>query len=337
MNLPMMTDPVRLEQMALVDRLISFCYLTRSPLLACSVFRALHWTFEYGLSKFSPPAFAMTGVILGAVVGDLNGAAVYGKYAMTMLNRLDLASSKAVGSRTGFIVHNLVLHWTQPARSMLKPLLRGYEMGLLSGDTSSANWCINAYIAQSLVSGRNLAVLEEDCQVYCTQMAGMNVVSILNSCSISWQLVLNLMGRDKNTTKLTGRALPEHTHCQESNGFFTSLLNVQESMLCGYFGDHERGAALAIERGNTFQKSNPGSAFSTSDAFHRCLSLLAMVRKRKEGEEGAVDLTRSMEVKYVKSAKEAYGQIKKWAGQGNPNVRHYETLLEAEFAAYGDK
>lgn len=41
-----------------------------------------------------------------------------------------------------------------------------------------------------------------------------------------------------------------------------------------------------------------------------------------------------MEARYVRSAKKALNKIKYWVGQGNPQSRHYEPLLEAELAAY---
>ena len=57
-----------------------------------------------------------------------------------------------------------------------------------------------------------------------------------------------------------------------------------------------------------------------TDMFLKGISLFAMARKTRKR-------------KYTNLAKKSLASIKDWAEKGNPNVKHCESLLEAELAA----
>jgi hypothetical protein len=95
-----------------------------------------------------------------------------------------------------------------------------------------------------------------------------------------------------------------------------------KSFMCSFYGNHELGAKLALERGDVYLKKN-GTVLAMSDLFHQGISLFAMARKTKKH-------------KYIKRAKKTTATIKSWAKKGNPNVNHYIMFLGAERAAlYG--
>lgn len=58
-----MTNPVEKQPMRVLDKLATFAYVTQSPLLPLCIFKSLKWSIDRGLSEFSPPAFATTGLI----------------------------------------------------------------------------------------------------------------------------------------------------------------------------------------------------------------------------------------------------------------------------------
>ena len=79
------------------------------------------------------------------------------------------------------------------------------------------------------------------------------------------------------------------------------------------------------------------------DLFHRCLCLLATAQKLRrertndktsENKRNGLGLGWGLESKYIKSAKCGLAKMKNWIGQGNPNLGHYDSLLDAELAAY---
>jgi predicted ATPase len=346
-----MTDARRIENMKLLDKLTTYCYLADNALLPLVVFRSLKWTIRYGLCDYAPPAFATTGGILTGVLFDLQGGSTYGKHALLLMERL---GCKTTESRTLFVVYSFVLPWTRPAQSMLRPLLRSYEIGLQTGDTESAMWAIYHYILIAFQAGRSLVALEADCRVYLKQMQEFKRYKISSMCRLTWQMMLNLIGPSENTTVSTGEAMDQE-ECLEGaarsmNHHLLAMLQVHQHALYAIFGEHELGADLAISKGGDLAKQMPGCKYDASlssdlldsvlhhgresnqnvflivgpavwmDMFLKGISLFAMARKTRER-------------KYTNLAKKSLASIKDWEEKGNPNVRHCESLLEAELAA----
>ena len=161
---------------------------------------------EIGWCDYSPVAFSTTGLILAGVLKDLKSSARYGKYAMSMLEKLQ---ARNVESRCMLLLHAFVFPWTLPVQSRLKPLLRCYELGMQTGDIESGLYGLHFFLTISLVSGKPLEGIEQDCQIYSLQMEELGMQFSLINLKIIWQVVLNLMGKSENTTVLAGDAMNE--------------------------------------------------------------------------------------------------------------------------------
>ena len=132
------------------------------------------------------------------------------------------------------------------------------------------------------------------------------------------EAIENLIGcsEEGNTTTLKSE---EHFLSQKDHtvlGVFYSF----KSILYLYFGEYEKGANLAIERGDTYAKGIPGHVWIMIETFARGMSLYEMARQTKKRI-------------YKKHAKKVHKTIKSWVRQGNPNVKHYDLLFNAELAA----
>jgi predicted ATPase len=125
-------------------------------------------SIRYGLCDYAPLAFAAIGLLLTSVLFDLQGGSTYGKHALLVIEKL---GCKATEPRTFFVVRSFVLPWTQPKKSMLRPLLRSYyEIILKTGGTKSAMWIIHHYIFIEFQAGHSLVALEADCCAYLKQI-----------------------------------------------------------------------------------------------------------------------------------------------------------------------
>jgi hypothetical protein len=128
------------------------------------------------------------------------------------------------------------------------------------------------------------------------------------------QGILNLMHGSENPLILSGDAI----QCEVA--FIAKVQNehyprnylhvlILKSIMCSFYGNHELGAELALERGDAYLKKN-GTVLVMSDFFHQGISLFAMSRKTKKR-------------KYIKRANKINATIKSWAKKGNPNVNHF--------------
>merc|ERR1712008_85387 len=82
----------------------------------------------------------------------------------------------------------------------------------------------------------------------------------------------------------------------------------------------EMAAKRAIEHGDKFQELCACVFPGMIELFHRGVALYAMARRDKKK-------------KYRKAAIKIRKRVKQWIKDGNPNIEHYDLLLDAEHAA----
>lgn len=236
---------------------------------------------------------------------------------------LEQYDCRAVESRTIFVAHGFVLHWTIPVHACMKPMLRAYEVGMSTGDLESAMWGIYFYMEFAIYSGRSLKAIEADFQVYTRQMKEFKQLKALKLSLCLWQGILNLLGRSDHTCDLTGEAMTEEAVLQEAaqskDTHTIGMVHRLKTLLAFFFGEIELGSALALDYGEDFAKQNPGCPGVVQVRLHCAVCCFAMARTSKQR-------------RYLSYAKRLSRIIKSWVGKGNPNMIHYDSLLEAELA-----
>jgi predicted ATPase len=143
----------------IVDVMQTAAFLSNPNLFIVMNLRILRWTVTHGVCQFSPTQFASYGMIL-CILGNTVAASSMGMstvrflcmhcmfdsnatshvvslftgtIAMSLSERLDTRSSR---SKTINFVYSSCVVWTIGLRSCLKPLLRGYRVGMQTGEVS---------------------------------------------------------------------------------------------------------------------------------------------------------------------------------------------------------
>lgn len=122
------------------------------------------------------------------------------------------------------------------------------------------------YLLLSFQSGKPLKAVEADCNLYCTQMIDLKRLNVVFSAKILCQTILNLIGESESTTSLVGRELEYDVaytsaeNMRNANG--VALLEFFQMFVYTFFGDHEKGAELALRKGDNLQKMIPGCKYS---------------------------------------------------------------------------
>jgi hypothetical protein len=134
--------------------------------------------------------------------------------------------------------------------------------------------------------------------------------------SIFYEMICNLIGqRDGDPTVMRD----EKRFLSHSEHTVIGVFYICQSSLYLYFGEYEKGAEIAIERGDAYSDGVPGHVMVMIDTFTRAMLLY-----------GAAQKTRKRQ--YSKEAKRVHNLVKSWVRKGNPNVTHYDLLLNAEAA-----
>ena len=253
-------------------------------------------------------------------MGKFSGGALFCDRAISIV---PIFNSKSELSRTNLISFWLVKPWTMPFSSCMKPLLLGYQAGLEAGDTESACWDILAYMYCRSLSGHNLDSILADFRTYWPQVKDLGRDE--QSTYTFYQVFFCFMKSSADPTKIEGDIIPNADKFEKELNSLESKISllgykIQQSWLCSVFGEHERGAKLALERGDLFFKYSGGLPYAMPDTFHRGISLFDMARRTKKS-------------KYKRAAKKTLSTMQKWVQSNNPNVVHKAAILEAELHA----
>lgn len=139
---------------------------------------------------------------------------------------------------------------------------------------------------------------------------------------IFWQMILNMTSNSSNAHKLRGHILDRDEY-EEGKPVQLGMVHFAEGELL-VFLKPEEAAERAITNVKKFSQLCPSMCLIMIETFHRGVALYIMARKTK------LRKYRSHAVKIRKT-------IQKWQKAANPNVQHYNLLLDAEEAALSKK
>mmetsp|Transcript_8324 Transcript_8324/g.13779 ORF Transcript_8324/g.13779 Transcript_8324/m.13779 type:complete len:1123 (-) Transcript_8324:162-3530(-) len=321
-NLPVITDDLKKWTMYLLDNLVTYTYQNDPALLPLAILKGHRYTIRYGLSEYAPAILSLVGLLLAGALGDFAGAIAYAENALALAE-----DHRDVQARTIFVSYQFVMHWQIATEMCKKPLLRGYTVGMKTGDTESACWCIYCYLEMTFHTAGSLTSLLRDCRAYSVQMEEVKQHKILSFLRILWQLSLSLTDDSPSARILTGDVLDEGELLRQIEETKDVHLKQQLDRLRMYaafwFGDHETVVKTMqeteTEKGD-YEKTNPGTFGLCPLYFHCALSCISMVRANKHPK------------KYKKIAMKFAKKIKEWVKKGNPNITHCESLIDAELA-----
>lgn len=135
------------------------------------------------------------------------------------------------------------------------------------------------------------------------------------------EMIRNLMGyTDGDPTEIEG----EERFLSHSDHTVLGVFYSCQCILYLYFGEYEKAAKLALERGDTYAKGVPSHVWIMMETYTRGMALYVMARI-------------SGKRVYAKHAKKVHKTIKSWIKKGNPNVKHYDLLMNAESCALRGK
>jgi hypothetical protein len=138
------------------------------------------------------------------------------------------------------------------------------------------------------------------------------------------QVFLNLLGYDNvdQPTRFSGDSLSEEEyHHFRENEFIGSMFLAQHGILLAYFGEYVQYADMVVKVGHDhLQKVHVGSPYNLWDTFIKGVSCFG-------------DAHATGKRKYAKMGQIFRSKINKWLDMGNPNVKHYGLLLDAESMA----
>ncbi|KAL7552242.1 hypothetical protein ACHAWF_015466 [Thalassiosira exigua] len=164
MDMDTMKNPHHVSLMRFYSQMTILAYFSNPPMFKQFALRLLELTFDHGVSKYSIMGLVQFATVLnGKLVGDIGESYKVGKMAWKLMTRFD-ATDLLPGvylSYYGYIAVHI-----EPLQACADMLKRGFEVGLCTGDSFIGFINGAHYVQKSLLSGRNLASLETECDYY---------------------------------------------------------------------------------------------------------------------------------------------------------------------------
>lgn len=317
--LPQMRDERMIAAMRILMIAASSAYYGNTLISISMALKMVYLSVRYGNSPFSPYGYALYGIILQAIIGNISLGYQFGKFSIDLLNKFNAIESYA---RMNFIFHAFIKHWKDKLSDTIEPLSESYQRGLETGDYEFASYC-SAYIGiHSLHSGIPLELAEKEMKKSIELIKKLNQEIVLIPLRMNSQAALNLMEPLNNSTHLVG----EHFNEEES---LPKLIKVDiadvgimytlKVMLSVIFNKREECLKYALEA-EKFKDPLIGLFFSPLLRFYTSLAFLSSL--------SSVNWLRriSLLIKTYINQK----RLKKWASHSPVNHLHKWYLVEAE-------
>ena len=165
-------------------------------------------------------------------------------------------------------------------------------------------------------------------RLYLRQMNDLKKAHAAKLTTTLRQLVLNLMRLDNvdDPTRFHGKSLTEDQYdVARTKPVWNGSICRFHGVLLTFFGHHICKADFLVQKGHDYlAKVQVAMPCIMQDTYLNGVSCFAAARETGKSH-------------YAKLGEICRSKIKKWISKGNPNVRHYEALLDAEAMAWQGK
>ena len=319
-NLPEMTENKILAVMSILSSSITLAYQATPNLFPLITLKQINLSCKHGNTSLSAYAYVVYGVMLCAVLRDIESGYEFGKLALNLVAKFN---AKEVKAKVALVFNTAIWHWKKHLKDILKPLSDSYSVGLETGDLEFAAHSLNAYSYCSYFIGRELTGLESEMVNYGNTIAKIKQETILNWNKIFRQSILNLIGFVANPCNLISESydenkmLPIHLEANDAVGLlFLYLCKLQ---LCYVFQEFPQ----AVENATVAEKYlDGGTGLIVVPLFHfyDSLARLAVYADAPSSEQKHI-------LDQVQANQE---KMRHWAHHAPMNYLHKFYLVEAE-------
>jgi len=319
-DLKKMDDPIKLASMRILNRTGSAAYFADPDLLSLLVLRSVRFSIIYGNAPVTAFSYAVYGMMLCGIVGDIGNGYRFGRLALSVLEQFNAKEFKAM---TFHMVYGFVIHWKDHVRETLKPLSEAYQIGLETGDFEYGGYCAFFYCYHSFVAGKGLDEVELEMAGYSDALVRLKYEQSLHGHGIFRQTVANLRGMSGTRCSLDGKyynegqMLPIHSKAKDRTTLYYLYSN---KLLLNYlFCDYKE----AIKNGmlaENYLDGVVGMVVVPIFFFYDSLARLAVFHDSSLSEQRVI----------LKKVAANRKRIKKWAHHAPTNHLHRFYLIEAE-------
>ncbi|GFZ31396.1 serine/threonine protein kinase [Clostridium zeae] len=327
LNLPTMSDPIKLSAMEIMLNTTPATYKTApmlTPILSCKM---VELSLKYGNSPLSPGAYTFYGLSLCTKHNDIELGCRIGNVSIELVGRSNLNQYKAIVLDMNSYS---IKHWKDHLRLTLNQFIEGFNVGVENGNFENAACCLAGHAKNSFYLGRPLDILEKEICSNIRVIEKIKICSSLNYEKIFGQIVLNLQGKSKDSILLSGKLCNENemlslvNNTRDMVALFFIFLN--KTILCYFFGEY----SLALKYAKKAEENLSGVAGMFDIAvlyYFDSLSRLALYSSASADDK----------IEFLTKVEQNQESLRHWSKYAPMNFSHKFHLVEAELLRVKDR
>ncbi len=321
-NLPMLDDERYEMGQRMNQQLAVSIYLVEPTMLPLIIFQGITISLKHGLNCSSSNDFAVLGMLLCGPFGKPQEGIEMAKAAELILEKADTRGSVA---HTVFTTQHYCYHWVSPLQDTLAPLLKGYQMGLESGDTDRGCWCLISRSFHLYFIGRPLDSIQKELEAY------IKVLTQLKQ-NVSKTIITNVLTAVKKLRGIDVEACDKILEfilaTAASTGNYNlpadvNLFKLEEFVIFQKWGE----AIDLVQKAGNVRLILACLFSSVRFTFLEALTYLKAAQSTSGWKKRQMKTSAHKTIKIIRG----------WAKRGNVNVVHYLYILEAERAVLNGK
>lgn len=318
-RLPPMTDAHKIKALELlVTTTISAA--TVAPLLLVLIGLEIVWqTLKHGSHPLSAMGYALYGVLLCGVTGQIERGYAFGQLALQLAPQI---AAKEYRVFVKYFVHAHINHWKEPIQATLQPLrdlaitVEFEYLGLAAGLYPYLTWFIN---------GMDLPTSERVIADSMYLIKAYQGTPLYYRYQLGQQIYQNLLGLAPQPAQLRGNVYDETAmlpiHLRENDQTTIFYLACHKVMLGYLFADYA-AAIEAAQLALAHQAGGVGTPLIPIWVFYDSLARLALC-------SSPIDATARQHLKVVAANQR---KMRRWAKHSPANCQHRYSLVAAEEA-----
>ncbi len=190
LELPEMSALEQKAAMTIISNIISAAYQVAPDLLPLLTFVQIDLSVQYGNATESTYGYNQYGLMLVAMLRDIDAGYRFGQLGMNLLQHID---AHKLAAKTIFGFNTFLRHWQEPAKAALDGFLQAYASGVETGDLQYAALSLMGYGYTAYLSGQELSALKQTMDEHRKVIQQFRQDGYLHIQSIYYQAVLNLL------------------------------------------------------------------------------------------------------------------------------------------------
>jgi predicted ATPase/signal transduction histidine kinase/tRNA A-37 threonylcarbamoyl transferase component Bud32 len=319
-NMADMASPTHLAIVRIMNSMGPSAYKSTPTLLPILALNSVVLTLKHGNAPESGPGLAVYGMILCAVLGEIDKGYELGQLSLALSERHNSTRAK---TNTHFNVECFVRHWKQHIRETLPRFLSIYQLGLETGNVEFALASLRTHGSYSFYAGRSLKKVSEELIGYCEIMKQYKQETYYIYSSINLEGLLGLMHQKNNPEVLKGSyydeeiMLSSHAETNDRTAFF--FLYHYKMILNFMFGSYKTAVNFA-DKAVLYLDGIIGLFDLPVFIYFDSLSRLSEIKNVKP----------HLQKVYQKKVANNQKKMQKWAEHAPMNHKHRWVLVEAE-------